>query len=121
MLCMKISCHKHNLKPFLTDYIYRISYKIAKKGKPPKKDLPFLILVLTPIDLQNRNYIHICSNFLLQYRVSACSKIFDIENHFSFIMTLPKSLIQCRQTATVKGTKFKKRGIYHGTKTSKNT
>jgi hypothetical protein len=38
---MKISCHKHNLKPGLLQYIYPISYKNAKKGKSPKKDLPY--------------------------------------------------------------------------------
>ena len=37
-----ISCHKHNLKPNLVQYIYLISFKIAKKGKPEKKDLPLL-------------------------------------------------------------------------------
>jgi len=35
-------CQKHNLEPILTDYIYRISYKIAKKGKPCEMDLPLL-------------------------------------------------------------------------------
>jgi len=35
-----LSCHKHNLKPNLVQYIYPISYKIAKKGKPYKMDLP---------------------------------------------------------------------------------
>jgi len=39
---LKISCQKHNLEPILTDYIYRISYKIAKKGKPCEMDLPLL-------------------------------------------------------------------------------
>jgi len=38
----QISCQKHNLKPILTDCIYRISYKIAKKGKPCEMDLPLL-------------------------------------------------------------------------------
>jgi len=33
--------NKYNLKPSFIQYIYPISYKIAKKGKPPKKDLPF--------------------------------------------------------------------------------
>jgi len=37
---LQIPCHKHNLELIITDYIYRISYKIAKKGKSPKKDLP---------------------------------------------------------------------------------
>jgi len=36
------ACHKHNLKPFFTDYIYPISYKIAKKGKPLKKGFALL-------------------------------------------------------------------------------
>ena len=39
---VQISCHKYNQKPSLVQYIYPISYKIAKKGVPPKKDLPFL-------------------------------------------------------------------------------
>jgi len=37
-----ISFHKLNLKPIRADYIYRISYKNAKKAKSPKKDLPLL-------------------------------------------------------------------------------
>jgi len=37
-----LSCHKHNLKWFNLDYIYLISYKIAKKGKTSKTDLPLL-------------------------------------------------------------------------------
>jgi hypothetical protein len=40
-LKVQISCHKHNLKAILTDYIYLISYKIAKKGNPPKINLPY--------------------------------------------------------------------------------
>ena len=39
---LHVSCQKHNLKPFLSDYIYRICYKNAKKGKPEKNDLPLL-------------------------------------------------------------------------------
>jgi hypothetical protein len=34
-----LSCHKHNLKPFLTDYIYRIISSKKQKGKPRKTDL----------------------------------------------------------------------------------
>ena len=30
----QISCHKHNLKPILTDYIYRIMSPQSQKGKP---------------------------------------------------------------------------------------
>jgi hypothetical protein len=37
-----ISCQKHNLNPILAHYIYRISYKNAKKGKPDEMDLPLL-------------------------------------------------------------------------------
>jgi hypothetical protein len=37
-----ISCQKHNLESILTDCIYRISYKIAKKGKPGEMDLHLL-------------------------------------------------------------------------------
>jgi len=37
-----IACHKNNLKPSLVQYIYLISYKIAKKGKTSKTDLPLL-------------------------------------------------------------------------------
>ncbi len=33
---------KYNLKPSPVQYIYPISYKNAKKGKSPKKDLPLL-------------------------------------------------------------------------------
>jgi len=29
-----LSCHKHNLEPILTDYIYPISYINAKKANP---------------------------------------------------------------------------------------
>jgi hypothetical protein len=35
-----LSCHKHNLKPSLVQYIYRISYKIAKKSNPAKRICP---------------------------------------------------------------------------------
>jgi hypothetical protein len=28
---LQIPCHKHNLKPFLADYIYLICYKNAKR------------------------------------------------------------------------------------------
>ena len=35
---MQISCHKHNLKPFLADYIYHKN----EKGKPGEMDLPLL-------------------------------------------------------------------------------
>jgi hypothetical protein len=37
----QISCQKHNLKPILTDYIYPISYKIAKKANPVKWIFPY--------------------------------------------------------------------------------
>ena len=30
------SCQKHNLNPILADYLYPISYKIAKKANPMK-------------------------------------------------------------------------------------
>jgi hypothetical protein len=40
MTYMKISCHKHNLKSILTDYIYRKIHK-KSKGKPYELDLPF--------------------------------------------------------------------------------
>ena len=36
-----VSCHKYNLKPSLVQYIYRISYKIAKKANPDKGFAPF--------------------------------------------------------------------------------
>jgi len=39
---IQISCHKHKFKHLNDHYIYRICYKIAKKGKPFKKDLPLL-------------------------------------------------------------------------------
>jgi hypothetical protein len=39
---LQITCHKHNLKPILTDYIYLISYKIAKKANPVKWICPYL-------------------------------------------------------------------------------
>jgi len=32
----KLTCHKHNLESILTDYIYSISYKNAKKANPMK-------------------------------------------------------------------------------------
>jgi hypothetical protein len=44
-----ISCHKHNLKPSPVQYIYPISYKIAKKGKPDEMDLPLLKNDITTI------------------------------------------------------------------------
>jgi hypothetical protein len=34
--------HKQNLKPIRTDYIYPISYKIAKKANPRKRIYPYL-------------------------------------------------------------------------------
>jgi len=37
---LQISCHKHNPKSFLTDYIYRIISSKKQKGKPHKTDLP---------------------------------------------------------------------------------
>jgi hypothetical protein len=33
---IQISCQKHNLESIPTDYIYPISYKIAKKANPMK-------------------------------------------------------------------------------------
>jgi len=36
-----ISCQKHNLESILTDYIYRISYKIAIKANPVKWIYPY--------------------------------------------------------------------------------
>ena len=36
------TCQKHNLKPILTDYIYRIIPSKDQKGKPQKMDLPLL-------------------------------------------------------------------------------
>ena len=38
---VQIPGHKYNLKPSPVRYIYPISYKIAKKGKPPKMELPY--------------------------------------------------------------------------------
>ena len=35
------SCQNHRVKDFNCQYIYPISYKIAKKGKPYKMGLPF--------------------------------------------------------------------------------
>ena len=35
-----ISCHKYNLKPSLVQYIYPISYKIAKRQTPEKRICP---------------------------------------------------------------------------------
>ena len=35
-----ISCHKHNLKPSLVQYIYRICYKNAKKANSRKMICP---------------------------------------------------------------------------------
>jgi hypothetical protein len=35
------SCQNHRFKDFNCQYIYPISYKIAKKGKPCKMGLPF--------------------------------------------------------------------------------
>jgi len=55
---LKISCHKHNLKPFLTDYIYLISYKFAKKASPRKKDLPLLKNDITTFELALKYGIH---------------------------------------------------------------
>jgi len=43
--------HKHNLKPSLVQYIYPISYKIAKKGKPGEMDLPLLENDITTFEL----------------------------------------------------------------------
>ena len=37
-----ISCHKRRSEHFNCHYIYLISYKIAKKGKTSKTDLPLL-------------------------------------------------------------------------------
>jgi len=39
---IQISCHEHRFKHLNLQYIYPISYKIAKKGKPQKMDLPLL-------------------------------------------------------------------------------
>ena len=39
---LQISCHKHRFKHLKFQHIYRICYKIAKNGKPEKKDLPYL-------------------------------------------------------------------------------
>ena len=52
-----LSCHKYNLKPILTDYIYPNSYFLqnCKKGKPRKKDLP-LIKELDNIDQHRSRY-----------------------------------------------------------------
>jgi hypothetical protein len=37
-----ISCQNNNPKAVRADYIYRISYKNAKNGKPSEISLPFL-------------------------------------------------------------------------------
>ncbi len=42
-----ISCQNNNPKSLRADYIYPISYKIAKKGKPPIKDLLKLKIDIT--------------------------------------------------------------------------
>jgi hypothetical protein len=39
---IQITCQNHRSKHFNFQYIYRISYKIAKKGKPDEMDLPLL-------------------------------------------------------------------------------
>jgi hypothetical protein len=39
---IQIPCQKHNLKWLDLDYIYLISYKIAKKANPRKISLPLL-------------------------------------------------------------------------------
>ena len=44
MLCffLGISCQNHRSKHLNCHYIYRISYKIAKKGKSSEMNLPLL-------------------------------------------------------------------------------
>jgi hypothetical protein len=37
----RFACHNNNQKSIRADYIYPISYKIAKKGKPDEMDLPY--------------------------------------------------------------------------------
>jgi len=44
-LKVQIPCHKHNLKPFLADYIYHKN----EKGKPGEMDLPLLKNDITDI------------------------------------------------------------------------
>ncbi|MGB2927720.1 MAG: hypothetical protein WBB70_02285, partial [Desulfobacterales bacterium] len=41
MSILQISCHKYNLKPSLVQYIYPISYKIAKKANLRKGICPY--------------------------------------------------------------------------------
>jgi hypothetical protein len=63
----QITCHKHNLKPTLADYIYPISYKIAKKGKPGEIDLPYLKTISQIFyQLQNSRYIAVTCNSALR-------------------------------------------------------
>ena len=49
---------KYNLKPSPVQYIYPISYKIAKKGKSPKKVCPIEKTISQPLNrLQYSRYI----------------------------------------------------------------
>jgi len=64
-LCMKISCHKHRFKHLNFNYIYRICYKNAKKGKPNKTDLPYLKTISQIFyQLQNSRYIDTMQGFV---------------------------------------------------------
>ncbi len=42
MLCMKIPCHNNNSGLINSDYIYLISYKIAKKRQTPLEEFALL-------------------------------------------------------------------------------
>jgi hypothetical protein len=61
-----LSCQYNRFKHLNFNYIYLISYKIAKKGKPSKKDLPLLENDITTFELALKYGIHISSKHKFQ-------------------------------------------------------
>jgi len=55
---LQIPCQKHNLKPILTDYIYRIIPSKNQKSKPWEMDLPLLKNDITGSEPLSRCWIH---------------------------------------------------------------
>ena len=78
---MQIPCQKHNLKPILTDYIYRIISSKNQKSKPWEMDLPLLKNDITG----SEPTVKMLDTLQVYGTIGRCSNWFDQKFDFNFI------------------------------------